>query len=177
MLTKENYYTRRWFLAVLFLISGLWLTYSAIGMFGYHRNKEELNKGITVPEKMLIEKSKSTKNKFVSIFLENKKIGSVIEETAIEKMIELTGNREFTIIDSPVLSSELNNLSFEYLYWKDKIYELKINDHTIIEYKKEGKSLAYLFLTIGIIWTSFQVWVIITLVTKGISVYDKSFKK
>ncbi|MBT2160029.1 hypothetical protein [Zobellia barbeyronii] len=177
ILSKEKYYQRRWFLAILFLLSGIWLIYMAYGMFGYHRDKEELSKGNTVPLKFLIEKSESTKNRFVVLFIENKKIGSVIEESEIDKMIGLTGKKNFAIIDSPVLRNELSEISFEYLYWNDKLYELKVNGNTVIEYKKESKFLAYLFLTIGIFWTSFQIWVIVTLATKGVSVYDKSFKK
>lgn len=177
MLTKEKYFKRRWFLSVLFLLSGLWLIYSAYGMFTYHKNKEELIKGVTIPSKILIEKSESTKNKFVALFLQNKKIGSVIEQKGIEKIIELTGKEELGITNSPVLSNQLTGVAFEYLYWKDKIYELKINNDTIIEFKEEGNYLAYLFLAIGILWTGFQAWVIITLIKKGVSVYDESFKK
>lgn len=177
MLTKEHYYKRRWFTTILFLISGFWLTYMAYGMFGFHRNKEELNKGKTVPLKILIEKTESSKNKYIELFFENTKIGSVIEQNEIERLIELTGKNDLAILNSPVLFNETTNISFEYFYWKDKMYELKVNENIIIQYKKESKSLAYSFLTIGILWTSFQIWVIYTLATKGLSVYDKSFKK
>ena len=107
----------------------------AYSMFGFYRTKEELRKGNALPTKILIEKSASAKNKYIVFSIGNKKLGSVIEKNEIEKMIDLTGKKEFAKINYPILSNELIAFSFEYLYWKDKLYELKVNGYTIIKKK------------------------------------------
>tara|TARA_R110002051_G_C8566057_1_gene475012 strand:- start:131 stop:574 length:444 start_codon:yes stop_codon:yes gene_type:complete len=145
-------------------------------MFGYHKNIEELKKGNIVPSQILVEKSESTDNKFLALFIDNEKIASVIEQSELDKLIELTKKNELATTNSPIKGNELSGITFEYKYWNDKLFELKVNDYTIIMYKKESKTLAFVILIMGIIWTSFQVWVIIKLVTKGTTIYDNSFK-
>lgn len=177
LLSKEQYYKRRWFLSILFLFSGLWLSYMAYGIFEYNKNKEELALGTEVPVKMFIEKSSETDNRFLNLVFENGKIGTVIEQDEIEKMKSVTNLNELIVNSIPINNSFLSDFSFEYRYWKDKLYELKINNNIIVEFKKRNNTIAYVVLIAGLLWTAFQVWVLITLASKGVSIYNRDFKK
>lgn len=177
MLSKEQFYKRRWFLAILFLMSGLWLIYMAYGMFGYHKAKEDLIFSTTKPVEFYIEKSDETKNRFLYLVLTNKKISAVVEQYQIDLLQSIMKIDEYNSNSLKKNSFELNDFSFEYRYWKDRLYELKVNKNVIIEFEKVDKTIAFVVLGIGILWTAFQAWVIFTLSTKGISIYDKSFKK
>lgn len=148
----------------------------AYGIFGYNKNKEELALSTEIPLKIFIEKSSETDNKFLALIFENGKIGSVIEQDEIEKLKSITNLNELIVHNMPINNLLLSDFSFEYRYWKDKLYELKVNDNIIIEFKKENNTIAYVVLILGLFWTTIQVWVLITLASKGMSIYDKAFK-
>lgn len=177
LLSKEQYYKRRWFLSILFLYFGLWLIYMAYGMFEYNKNKEDLAIGTEVPLKIFIEKSSGTDNSYLTLIFLNGKIGCVIEQYEKDKLKSFANLGKLIENEKPINSSLLNGFSFEYRYWKDRLYELKIDNNTIIEFKKGKNTIAYVIFIVGLFWTSFQGWVITTLITKGITVYDKAFKK
>ena len=178
MLSKENYYYRRWFLSILFLCSGMWLIYTGVSAFGYSKTKDKLEKGSEKPSILIIEKSSETKNIFLIITIKSKDYSAVIEKQKIEVLNKILESKELESYKNKSLRiNDFNELSFEYSFWKDKLYELKINGHTIIKYDKPNNTIAIIILITGILWTSFQVWVIYTLSTKGLNIYDDSFKK
>ena len=176
VLNKEQYYKRRWFLTILFLISGLWLIYVSYGIFSYNKNKEELHLNSNIPELLEI---KNNDKDYKSLYLkfDDNSVSSVIKDAEINKITSILKENNINHGNSLKLNkNELKNFDFRFLYWKDKLYELKINDEIIIPFKKGNNKIAYIVLGIGIIWTGFQLWALFTLITKGRKVYDESFK-
>lgn len=146
---------------------------------GFNKDKNELKKSYEVPDRLVLEKSKESKNTFLSVFINSKEVSGVIENKEIEilntlfqsKNEKLEQNKKFVLT-----KIDLNKFSFEYWYWKDKLYQINIDKKTIIYYQKPGYTIAVIILSIGFLWSAFQLWVIYTLATKGIKVYDESFK-
>lgn len=133
----------------------------------------------TVPEILEIERSKEGDYKYVILTMNNKNYSSVIKKEETNTLIDVLKDSSIKIESDNIMLTKniLNILDFKYLYWKDKLYELSINNHTIIPFKKRNNKIAYIVLTIGILWSGFQGWALYTLYKKGIKVYDESFKK
>lgn len=116
--------------------------------------------------------------------MSNKKGGTslsvILTDKQLNQLIQILENEGNQISNERSFTVNLNNLKdlkFEYLYWKDRIYEMLINGKTIISYKKSETSLAYVLFIVGILWCTLQLWIIYILITKGPKVYDEAFKK
>ncbi|MEO0525857.1 MAG: hypothetical protein AAFZ89_01455 [Bacteroidota bacterium] len=179
-MSKEQYYKRRWFLAILFLGLGLWLLYLGYSMLGYNKEKDELFSSTDTPCGIEIKYDKTGKYRNIHLVHCNttNSISSVLDKNehdklwyVIEKKIKQIGNKNSFSLEH----NELKVLDYQYLFWKDKLYELKIDNETIIAYEMGSNKIAHTVLTVGLLWTGFQVWIIYTLLTKGRKVYDESF--
>jgi hypothetical protein len=140
---------------------------------GFNKDKNELKKSYEVPDRLVIEKSTESKNTFLIVYINKKEISGVIENNEINVLKEVLKSKNKKLV---LTKNDLNKFSFEYWYWKDKLYQINIDKKTIIYYQKPGYTIAVIILSIGFLWSAFQLWVIYTLATKGIKVYDESFK-
>jgi hypothetical protein len=161
---------------------GFLLIYVGLTIFRYDKSREELSFSNKEPQKLWISYSKNseksvlkmTNNKgrtSLSVILTDKQTSQLIQ------LLENEGNQISNERSFTVNVKNLTDLNFEYLYWKDRIYEILINGETIVPYKKNKTSLGYALLIIGILWCTLQLWVIYVLVTKEAKIYDESFKK
>jgi hypothetical protein len=176
ILSKEQYYKRRWFLAILFLLMGFWLLYLSYGLFFYNKSEGELIKKTTPPAFFKIENVKisGTPMVFLTILNNDKKISSLIDDTIINnlsKIYNLPDLNRYSFGNELYFKNDTK--SFKYSYAKDKLYELKIDEIKVLTYKKKKPFMAYIVLIIALGWISFQVWVLYILKTKGIKAYDK----
>ncbi|EGV42354.2 hypothetical protein BZARG_2545 [Bizionia argentinensis JUB59] len=174
-LTKEQYYKRRWFLAILFLLSGFCLLYLSYGLFYYNKDKSELTTKNTLPTVIKIEKTKigDTPLDFLTIINNNEKFSASINDSILKQLsilYNLPDLNSFSFGNELVF--EKGNKSYKYSYSDDRLYELEINGIKIITYQKKKPYMAYLILIIALAWISFQVSVLYRLKTKGIKVYD-----
>ncbi|MFL1894054.1 hypothetical protein ACJRPK_00025 [Aquimarina sp. 2-A2] len=179
ILSKTQYYKRRWFLSILFLLVGFLLLYLSYGLFSYNKDKSDLTTMHTVPLSIKIEKIKISGSPSLVLSIENKEkeFSTIINDSALKKIVTIFHQpilNKYSFGDKVVLgSNNTNNKIYQYSYAEDKLYELEINGIKIIEYKKQTPILGYIVLIISIICISFQIWVIYILITKGISVYDQ----
>ena len=75
-----------------------------------------------------------------------------------KKLIDVLESNDIKILNTysfSINNEELESTVFEYFYWKDKIYELSINETKIINYNKTGTGMDYTILILGVLWTSF----------------------
>ena len=96
-----------------------------------------------------------------------------------KKLIDVLESNDIKILNTYSFSinkEELESTVFEYFYWKDKIYELSINETKIINYNKTGTGMDYTILILGVLWTSFQLWVLYKLIVEGQAIYDNNIK-
>jgi hypothetical protein len=183
-LSKKEYYKRRWFLAILFLLMGLLLLYLSYGIFSYNKNKSELITKNSAPSLIMIEKIRIGDSPFVALAIlndEKKKVSTVINDSVIDKLAFIfqqpTLNRYSFGSEIIFDKNIVNDKQYSYSYSKNKLYELKIDGIKVIEYKKKSHFLGYLVLVVALVWIGFQIWVIYILATRGISVYDDFYKK
>ncbi|MFD0993572.1 hypothetical protein [Tenacibaculum geojense] len=174
ILSKEHYYKRRWFLAILFLLMGFWLLYLSYGLFTYNKNKSELITKNSTPSIIKIEKIRISGSPSVALTIvnDNAKISAIINDDIINKLSEIYNLPD---LNKYSFGSELifnnNRKSYTYCYFKDRLYQLEINDVEVIVYNKSKSFMGFLVLIVALAWISFQIWVLYTLKTKGLKAY------
>ena len=182
ILSKEQYYKRRWFLAILFLIVGFLLLYLSYGIFSYNVSKDELIVKNESPQLIKLALTQANNSNSLILTVEDKenKISGIINDTIIttfSKVFNIDNLNRYNLGNGLVFTDkELLGKEYRYSYWRDRLYELEINNVKILEYHKKEPTLGYIVLIIALFWITFQVWIIYRLVTKGIKNYDQFSK-
>lgn len=177
-LSKQQYYNRRWFLSILFILVGFLLFYLGCNMLLFNKGKDELDKINETPSLIQIEKKDigNSPSLILSVFYKRTKKETVISEFEVDKLALLFNQPDLNAYSfgnkAQFKGSQLANKTYRYTYYNDKLYELKINDIDIVNYKQNKPILGYVILIISILWMSFQVRSIFILITRGTKVYD-----
>lgn len=176
-LSNETYYQRRWLKSVVwFLFSIVLIVYGIIGL----NNIKEYDELSLLKEEPISLQINAKKGGYILLELitKTKKLECVITEAQMNRLWE-----QFDPDTAPqnpygaVLRRQvLEGLQLKAKYWDIFLYELEINSIEIISYEKRKASLPIGMLIVGFISLGFQIWVIYTLSTKGIKVYEDSMK-
>lgn len=174
ILSKEQYYKRRWFLAILFLIVGFLLLYLSYGIFSYNVSKDELIVKNKRPQliKLALTGSNDSNSLILTVEDNEKKVSGIINDSLLRTFSKIFNikdlNRYSFGNELSFTEKELSGKEYRYSYRKDRLYELEINNVKILEYHKKEPTLGYIILIIALFWITFQVWIIYRLATKGI---------
>src|SRR5690606_20813650 len=118
ILSKEQYYKRRWFLAILFLVVGFLLLYLSYGIFSYNVSKDELIIKNKRPQliKLALTGSNDSNSLILTVEDNEKKVSGIINDSLLR-----TFSKIFNIKDLNRYSFG-NELSFTEKELSDKEY-------------------------------------------------------
>ena len=172
-LSKETYYQRRWLKAVVwFLFSIVLIVYGIIGL----NNIKEYDELTLLKEDPISLQVNAKKRGYILLELitKTKKLESVITEAQMNLLWEQFDPAK--VAQNPYGAvagvQAFENLKLRAMYWDIFLCELDINEVKIISFEKRKVSLPIGMLLLGFISLGFQLWVLYTLKTKGIKVYD-----
>src|SRR5690606_35908530 len=127
ILSKEQYYKRRWFLAILFLIVGFLLLYLSYGIFSYNISKDELIVKNEVPQviKLALTESNNSNSLILTVEDNEKKVSGIINDTIIttfSRVFNINNLNKYNLGNGLVFTGkELSGKEYRYSYWKDRL--------------------------------------------------------
>ncbi len=135
-LSKEDYFKRRWFLAVLFILIGFMLLYLSYGLFYYNKDKSDLAIRYTIPKLIKINKIDDPPSVALTILNDkNKIVSAIINDSTFHKVALLFKQPALNkySFGNQIIFNKSVVKTFKYSYYRGKLYELEIDGVKIVE--------------------------------------------